>query len=113
VETKVLAIRVKIERFTQDWFPGVVECSFVDAAGSPHTFEEKGPVVSLENLTADSEYPRDGEIACRSISSRVTTDGREVVTVDTEQPWGIESTAGQTRFDAFREQLVEVDERAG
>lgn len=109
----MLAIRVKIERFTEAWQPGFVECSFVDAAGKSHVFEEKVPVVSLENLTADSEYPRDGEVACRSISSRVAADGREVVTVDTEQPCGIESKAGQTRFDVFREQLVEINQGAG
>jgi hypothetical protein len=47
-------------------------------------------------------------VACCSISSRLTADGREVVTVDTEQPWGIESNAGQTQFEVFREQLVEL-----
>jgi hypothetical protein len=113
VATTVLAIRAKIERFTQEWQPGVVECTFVDAVGQAHVFEEKVPVVSVENLTAQSEYPRDGIVACRTIGSRVTTDGREVITVDTEQPWGIESKAGQTRFDVFREQLVEFNQGAG
>lgn len=76
-------------------------------------FEEKVPVVTLEDLTVQSEYPREGVIACHVISAREDADGREVVTVDTQQPWGIESKAGQTRFDVFREQLVEFNHEAG
>ena len=105
----VLAIKVTIERFTQEWFPGIVECSFVDALGTAHVFEEKVPVVSTENLTAQSTYPRDGTIECLPIASHVAADGREIVTVDTEQPYGIESKIGQTRFDVFRDQLVEFN----
>jgi hypothetical protein len=109
----LLAIKVTIERFTQEWFPGVVECSFVDAAGKAHLFEEKVPVVTTEDLTAQSTYPRDGILACLPIARRVTADGREIVTVDTEQPWGIESKTGQTRFDVFHDQLVEFSHGAG
>lgn len=103
----MLAIQVKIVRFTDDWFPGFVECSFVDALGQSQVFNEKVPVVSREDLSAESEYPREGIIACRWIESRVTDEGREVVTVDTGHPWGVESVTGQTRFEVFREQTVE------
>jgi hypothetical protein len=113
LERVVLSIKVKIERFTDDWQPGFVECCFVDALGNLHVFEEKVPIVSLEDLTAQSVYPRDGVIACSLIASRAGADGREVVTVDTEQPWVIESKAGQSRFDVFRNQLVEFDWGAG
>jgi hypothetical protein len=109
----VLAIKVTIERFTQEWQPGIVECRFVDAAGKAHLFEEKVPVVSTENLTAQSTYPRDGIIACLLIARCATADGREIVTVDTEQPWGIESKTGQTQFDVFHDQLVEFSQEAG
>ncbi len=109
----VLSIKVTIERFTDDWQPGFVECSFVDILGNLHVFEEKVPIVSLEDLTAESSYPRDGVVACRLIASRVGADGREVVTVDTEQPWAIESKTGQSRFDVFRSQLAEFDWGAG
>lgn len=109
----MLAIKVTIERFTQEWQPGWVECSLVDAAGKSHVFEEKAPVVSVENLDAASVYPRPGIIGCEVIGARVGPDGRELVTVDTEQPWGIESKAGETRFEILREQLVEFDQGAG
>jgi hypothetical protein len=109
----VLAIKVTIERFTDESQPGFVECRFTDAVGNAHLFEEKVPVVSVEDLNSRSEYPRDGIVACRAIASRVAPDGREVVTVDTDQPWGIESKAGQTKFDVFREQLLEFSHGAG
>jgi len=32
-------------------------------------------------------------------------DGRELVQIDTQTPFVIESTAGKSRFDVFREQL--------
>ena len=109
----MLAIKVTIERFTQEWQPGWVECSFADAAGQSHVFEEKAPVVSVEDLDATSTYPRPGIIGCEVVGTRVGPDGRELVTVDTEQPWGIESKAGETRFEILREQLVDFDQGAG
>jgi hypothetical protein len=109
----VLGIKVIIERFTEDWQPGWVECTFVDAGGKHHLFEERVPVVSVENLDAGSEYPRSGIIACQLVETRVDTEGREVVVVDTDQPWGIESRAGETRFEILREQLIEFDHGAG
>jgi hypothetical protein len=112
-EGRVLEIRVSIERFTDSSQPGWVECVFVDAAGRRHLFVEKAPVVSAEDLWADSLYPREGFIACTVISVDRDADGREIVTVETEEPWGIESTTGQVRFEVFRDQLVETDPDAG
>jgi hypothetical protein len=111
--SKVLGIKVTIERFTQEWQPGWVECSFVDAAGRFHLFEEKVPIVSHENLDARSEYPRFGIIGCQVVGVRVEPDGREVVIVDTERSWRIESKAGESRFEVLREQLIEFNHRAG
>jgi hypothetical protein len=109
----VLGIKATIERFTQESQPGWVECTFADAAGKSHVFEEKVPVVTVENLDATSEYPRPGVIGCQVVGTRVGSDGRELLTVDTEQPWGIESKAGETRFEILREQVIEFDHGAG
>src|SRR5215510_998039 len=98
-----MAVKVKFQRLIEgsgvDW----VEFCLVDAAGVVHVFEEKVPVVAPD-LDARSVFPCDGSIDCSEIARRLA-DGREVVTVDTEHPWGIESRSGQTRFDVFREQL--------
>lgn len=102
-----------IERFPHESQPGWVRCSLVDAAGRAHVFEAKVPVVSSENLDAGTRYPRAGVIGCQLIGTAVTPDGREVVLVDTEQPWGIESEAGETRFEVLREQVIDFDGGVG
>jgi tetratricopeptide (TPR) repeat protein len=100
------AITVTIERLSREDQPGWVVCTFVDASGRRHVFEEKVPVVTYDNLDASSAYPCAGVIGCEFIDHRQTADGRQLFTVDTEVAWGIESTAGETRFAVFREQLV-------
>ena len=109
----MLGIKVTIERFTEAWQPGWVECTFTDAAGKSHVFEEKVPLVTGESLDAGSGYPRPGVIGCQVVATRTGPDGREVLTVDTEQPWAIESKAGETRFEVLREQVIEFDYGAG
>lgn len=109
----MVGIKVTIERFTDEHNPGWVTCSFVDAAGLLHLFEEKVPVVSEEDLDANSEYPRPGTIGCQVISVRWAADGREIVLVDTEKPWAIESKAGGSRFEIHRDQLLEWSPGSG
>jgi hypothetical protein len=109
----VLGIKVTIERFTDASQPGWVECRFADAAGNYHVFEEKVPIVSDENLDAGSAYPRPGFIGCQVVGTRVPSDGRKLIIVDTEQPWAIESKTGQTRFEVLDEQLIELNHGAG
>jgi hypothetical protein len=111
--SKVLRIKVTIERFTDESQPGWVECRFADAAGNSHVFEEKVPIVSDEDLDAGSAYPRPGFIGCQVVATRVPSDGRKLIIVDTEQPWGIESKTGQTRFEVLDEQLIEFDQVQG
>jgi hypothetical protein len=94
-------ISVQITRFADGDFPGFVECHFVDALGRIHDFVEKVPVVSLEELTADSSYPRSGIIRCVIESEWQDEVGRQVVTVNTERPDGVESTEAQSRFVVF------------
>jgi hypothetical protein len=99
-------IKVQITRLVDTHQPGFVECQFVDANHRLWSFIEKIPVVTTEELWLDSEYPRIGAIACEVI--RRTSDSLgEILTVDTEHPWGIESTDGVSRFEIRRESLVE------
>ena len=99
-------INVEIIRFVDASQPGFVELKLIDASGQEHFFIEKVPVVTLENLDADSSYPRRGVIAC-CIVEKKPVDNREVFRVNTEAPWGIESTTGETEFDVFPRQLFE------
>ncbi len=98
-------IRVSVRFVDADPQPGLVECRLVDAAGHEHRFIEKTAIVSAENLWVDTVYPRLGVIACTVVAEH----GREpgIVTVDTNEPWGVESVEGTTRFDISRRYLLE------
>jgi hypothetical protein len=104
----MLGIRVEIFRNADGSVPGWVECRLIDALGHEHVFVEKVPVVTTAHLDAGSDFPQVGIIACIVLGSSERDDGRHVVHIDTQTPWGIESTAGRSRFDVLAEQLREV-----
>jgi hypothetical protein len=85
-----------------------VECTLVDAYGYVHVFVEKVPVVTKTRLDSASSYPRYGVIACVILDPGISqsADGRRIVHIDTQTPWGVQSWAGRSRFDVFPEQLV-------
>lgn len=101
----MLGVSVEIRRYVDDSQPGWVECRLTDADGCEWVFVEKVPIVTVEPLDAQSDYPRRGVIACRVVERPV--DGR--VVIDTEQPWGVEATSGETRFAVRPEQLEEFE----
>lgn len=100
------AISIQIERFVDDDQPGFVECRLVDADGRSHMFIEKLPVVTSLNLWSDSSYPQAGTIACEIESESVDVAGRKLAQVNTERPWGVESTEGVSRFLVLSSQVV-------
>ncbi|MDQ3848976.1 MAG: hypothetical protein M3261_08495 [Thermoproteota archaeon] len=104
----MLGVKVEIYRYVDDSFPGFVECGFVDVWSKKHLFIEKVPVVTLENLDASSIYPQPGVIGCQ-IVERKHVNGREILQIETERPWHIESTSGETSFEVSANQLVEFD----
>jgi hypothetical protein len=98
-------LHVQITRFARDDNPGWVACEFFDADNRSHTFEEKAPVVSLEYLDEASEYPRPGIIACTVLTSWQERKGRDLVRINTDIPWGIESAEGLSEFVVLSTQL--------
>ena len=96
---------IEISRLVDDHFPGFVECLLIDSAGEKHVFVEKAPVVSGE-LSSTSTLPAAGAIACVVESEWQDHEGRALVNINTEKPWGVESSAGQTRFVVLASQLV-------
>jgi hypothetical protein len=103
----MLAVEITIDRFVDASQPGWVECSLKDAFGTEHVFREKVPIVTTEDLDANSSYPKKGVVAC-TIIERSTLGGREVVTVDTDSIWGVESVDGETKFKVLPENIVEI-----
>ena len=68
---------------------------------------EKVPVISLEDLDAQSLYPRDTIIACEVIQRRPHRDS-EIIEIDTKSPWGVFSVQSESLFDVLPEQLIEL-----
>jgi len=99
-------VSVQIVRFVDDYLPGIVECQLVDAEGAVHFFIEKVPIVTAEDLCLDSSYPADGAIACEIEAEWSDDQGRQLVKVNTERPWAVESTTGATRFTVLAVQVV-------
>jgi hypothetical protein len=96
---------VQITRFVDEHFPGIVECELIDAVGNRHFFIEKVPVVSDENLCAESIYPCHGVIGCEVENEWLDDKGNLLVQINTDQPWHIESTKNEIRFTVFASQL--------
>ena len=103
----MLNVHVEITRFVADDQPGWVECRLVDAHGRVHLFAEKAPIVSSRSLDRHSSYPCTGMIACTLIDRRIDADGRELLVVDSERPYGISSREQVQRFVVRPEQLSE------
>ena len=99
------SLAVQIVRFVDAHQPGFVECALVDAEGREHRFVEKMPIVTLDHLNERSQYPQPGVIACEVEASWLEPDGRALVRVTTERPWGVESVEGQSRFVVLRTSL--------
>jgi hypothetical protein len=91
-------LAVQIVRFADNNQPGWVECVFVDANGRRHSIIEKVPVVTVEDLDADSEYPRRGTVRCEVLKRYQDEKDRELVHISTARPWSIESTEGAFEF---------------
>jgi hypothetical protein len=87
-------LSVQIVRYADgSSYPGWVDCELVDAAGRTHVITEKVPLVTSEDLDADSKYPLPGEIACEILERYEDDKGRELVRVRT-----VESTEGLSEF---------------
>jgi hypothetical protein len=109
----MLGVRVRICRYADAAQPGWVECRLVDALGHEHVFVEKVPVVAWAHLDAASSFPQAGFIACIVVGRNERDDGSQLVRIDTQTPWGIESTAGRSQFDVLSEQLCELSREEG
>jgi hypothetical protein len=98
-------IRVEIRRYVDDAYPGWVECCLTDVSGRDWFIVEKVPVVTLEDIGPETVYPRRTVIACEVVERQAGVAGREIVIIDTEHPWHIAATNGETQFAVRPEQL--------
>jgi hypothetical protein len=105
-----MQVKVQIVRFVEDYFPGIVECELVDAAGQVHTFKEKGPVVSDKLPGPEDKYPMNGIIRCDILERWNDPNGRDLVRVTTEQPDYVETKDGVMEFVVLSSQIISAEE---
>jgi hypothetical protein len=109
MEVCVLGIKVTITRYLSDEpQPGIVECQLVDAHGRLWSFVEKSAIVSAGLLHALTAYPQPGMIAGEVIERSRNPEGRDVIRINTEQPYGVMSVDGTAQFDVFAEFVQEI-----
>jgi hypothetical protein len=107
---RMIGVRVSITRYIADEpLPGIVECEFQDAHGRRWMFVEKTAYVSPDILDLQTNYPRPGAIACEIVERSHDAAGREIIVIDTERPWDVESVNGSTRFEVLPIALIEWD----
>ena len=68
-------------------------------------------MVSAEHLDAQTTYPQPGIVVGEVIQRSLDATGREVICIDTERPWHIESVDGVTKFEVPPESLVAGNRR--
>lgn len=69
-------------------------------------FVEKTPIVSAEDLDANTAYPREGVIPGEIVHRGPDASGREIIRINTEKPWDIGSVDEVYEFDVLPESLV-------
>ena len=98
-------VAVEIARFVDASFPGWVEFVLLDARGAKWTFVDKVPVITREDLTEASKYPRPATIECEVVAEPSGSQPAGLATIDTSRPWGIKAKDGTSRFVVHQSQL--------
>jgi hypothetical protein len=92
---------IDIIEYTQNNFPGYVHCKFIDAFGETHYFEEKIPIVSVENINEKTILPKRG-----FIRGEIMSKENGIICFSTLKPDDIESTDGENIFYINEEQII-------
>lgn len=87
-------------------YPDWLELRFTDAHGKEWVLEEKAPVVTCEDVVPREPYKEDASIAAMVVDKQIAGDGRSIVVVNTDKPWGISDVGGNTHFDLLADNLI-------
>lgn len=98
------AVKVSVNKVIDYGQPYWVECELTDAYGVKHLIHEKLPVVT-QYYNDDVDLPIDGLVYCEIVKWE-----NDRVTINTENPIGIESVNGETVFTVLESQIVEVNQ---
>jgi len=105
---KNIQIQVEIIEWIDNHQPGFVKCRLIDAWGKVWHFRDKLPIFTNKDLNDESNYPQHGELTGIIIKKWIDETGREIITIDTEKPFCIESDEGYHYFDVLQNQIIET-----
>lgn len=88
--------------------PDWVRCRFEDVHGRLWSIFEKVPVVTSDDFDETTPLPHPAYVAVHILNTYRDANNREVVTVDTDAIWGIETEDGVSVFDVFKGQIVAI-----
>ena len=103
----MITVSINVVGFVEEHQPNIVEARLVDALGREHIFVDKCAIFTSVDLDRESRYPVPGVIACHIVMRETDARGREIVTIDTEEPWHVAATDGQTRFSVLAQQIAD------
>jgi hypothetical protein len=111
---KELAVQI-IRCADDEHFPGWIECEFTDAESRRHIVIDKIPIFSmdptLDPLERNTKYPQPGGVACEILEAWRDAQGRDLVRITIDRPWGVESTEKLSEFVVLATQLSESPTR--
>ena len=100
-------LKIKIIALIEDGtYPDLVRCSFHDALGNEWFITEKLPVISRQNIDHNSILPIEASLSCTIIQRN--DDDNDLVTINTDKPWGICAEGGETIFEVNENQLFNI-----
>ena len=100
-------LRIEIVRFVDEHQPGIVAGEFTDAQGTQHTIIDKVPMIAMTDLWSDSTYPQPGFAACEILDQSQDAQGRRIVQITIDKPWGLQSVDGETQFVVLASQVTD------
>jgi hypothetical protein len=71
--------------------PGLVEAQLTDADGRLWSFIDKEPIFCRDSVSRRTSFPVLAVIRCLILTRETSADGREIVTIDTANPDGVDS----------------------
>jgi hypothetical protein len=94
-------LEVDIIEYRQSDFPGWVLCKTIDSTGKTHYFEEKIPIISIENINKDTILPRKGYV-----KGEITNKNDGIICFSTSKPDDVETKEGVSIFYVYENQII-------
>ncbi|HTK03164.1 MAG TPA: hypothetical protein VL401_00095 [Alphaproteobacteria bacterium] len=104
---KYCYLKITLSNYVHE-FPGYVDYSFTDSDGITHTFTEKVPVLTINNITAETVLPVEDKVPVKIISEL-----EDRIKVDLASPYGLmtDRETWKTIFDVPRTGIISMSDK--